>query len=441
MDEEISELNNLAAALPLCAFRVLHSDLPRHSSPPRGMRSSFTSPCHAATLFGTPTFGYTPRSCFPRVDAIMNIPRRTSPSITEIMIPIVALLLLTVNRSFAEELPGTSPLEMEGDIAAQLVDGVDKFLLRELRQSAANREGYFDRDFTSPQAYEESLSPNRERLAKILGVRDPRIPLDSLEFVATTSQPHLIDDTDRYEVHTVRWPVIRHIHGEGIWLVPHREPIADVIAIPDADQTPEMICGLTKGLDPEYQFARQLAENGCRVLVPTLINREYKARNGRATMTSREYLYRSSYELGRHLIGYEVQKVLSCVDFFTQQSASQSRPIGVIGYGEGGMIAMYASALDTRIDATCVSGYFGSRQKIWEQPISRNVFGLLEQFGDAELAAMIVPRKLILDTAGGPTLTLPSEGGAQPFSSLSIEMKSRRNYVGSPESPGLLHPH
>ncbi len=41
---------------------------------------------------------------------------------------------------------------------------------------------------------------------------------------------------------------------------------------------------------------------------------------------------------------------------------------------------MYASALDTRIDACCVSGYFGPREKIWEQPLDRNVFGLLEEF-------------------------------------------------------------
>ena len=43
-------------------------------------------------------------------------------------------------------------------------------------------------------------------------------------------------------------------------------------------------------------------------------------------------------------------------------------------------------ALDARIDAVCVSGYFGPRENVWQEPIYRNVFGLLEQFGDAELA-------------------------------------------------------
>ena len=32
------------------------------------------------------------------------------------------------------------------------------------------------------------------------------------------------------------------------------------------------------------------------------------------TLTNREFLYRSAFELGRHLIGYEVHKVLAAVD-------------------------------------------------------------------------------------------------------------------------------
>ena len=73
--------------------------------------------------------------------------------------------------------------------------------------------------------------------------------------------------------------------------------------------------------------------------------------------------------------------------------------IGVFGYGEGGAIALYAAALDPRIDAVCVSGYFDDRNDVWRQPVDRNVFGLLEQFGDAEVASLVAPRTL--DRRGG----------------------------------------
>ncbi len=312
----------------------------------------------------------------------------------------------------AQAIQGTKPLEIEGDIAAQLVDGVDAFLLSEIERSVIDREKFWHRDFSSPEAYSNSLNENRSRLSYRLGVRDPRIEFDSLEYVSSTSSSQLVHEGEGYKVYAVRWPVIQNMHGEGLWLVPDTEPLANVIAIPDADQTPEMICGLVPGLPSECQFARQLAANGCCVLVPSLISREYKIRNGRSKMTNREFLYRSAFVLGRHLVGYEVQKVLACVDWFRGDASRASQPIGVIGTGEGGMIALYAGALDTRIDSVCVSGFFGDRQGIWNEPISRNVFGLLEEFGDAELASMILPRTLVVDGNGSPTLELPSEGGA-----------------------------
>ena len=319
--------------------------------------------------------------------------------------------ILVADESIAL-LPATEPLKMQGDIAAQLVDGVDKFLLREIDKSVERRAQFWKRDFSSPEAYNKSIEPNRKRLAHILGVRDERVGFDGLEYVSTTAQSHLIGKGDNYKVFAVRWPVLRNVHGEGLLLVPDNEAVADVIAIPDADQTPEMLCGLSEGVPYDSQFARRLAESNCRVLVPTLISREVQARNGRAKMTNREYLYRSAYELGRHLIGYEVQKVLACVDWFEREAGGKDAKIGVVGYGEGGMLALYTGALDTRIDATTVAGYFGPRETIWQEPLSRNVFGLLEQFGDAELALMISPRALFVQDSVAPAVNLPSQGGA-----------------------------
>ena len=316
----------------------------------------------------------------------------------------------------AEPYPGTKPLEAEGDIASQMIDDIDRFLLRKIEASVGQRAQHWKRDYASAEAYNASIEPNRKRLAHILGVRDARIPFDAPELVSTTKQPALVGQGEGYDIFAVRWPAFGNVHGEGLLLVPTQgKPAADVVAIPDADQTPEQLAGLTEGLVPESQFARRLAESGCRVIVPTLISREMKRRappgqSGRANLTNREFIYRSAFELGRHLIGYEVQKVLACVDWFKKESGDAK--IGVVGYGEGGMLALYSGALDTRIDATCVSGYFGSSQRIWEQPLDRNVFGLLQQFGDLELAAMIAPRSIIVEATKGPEVTLPSDGGA-----------------------------
>jgi cephalosporin-C deacetylase-like acetyl esterase len=83
------------------------------------------------------------------------------------------------------------------------------------------------------------------------------------------------------------------------------------------------------------------------------------------------------------------------------------------------LIALYSAALDTRIETTFVSGYFGPREMVWREPIYRNVSGLLREFGDAEIARLVAPRKLwieaaILPAVEGPPAPRPRFAGAAP---------------------------
>src|SRR4051812_27911942 len=138
------------------------------------------------------------------------------------------------------QLAGTEPLTMEGDIAAQMVAGIDKFLLREIELSVERREKYWNRDFSSPEAYNKSIEPNRQRLKKILGVVDERVPFDSPEIAApvgnalrgvpaptggvsegktlaqsaSEGNPLAIGRGQNYEIFAVRWPAVRQVHGE-----------------------------------------------------------------------------------------------------------------------------------------------------------------------------------------------------------------------------------
>ncbi len=312
------------------------------------------------------------------------------------------------STTMADALPGTSKLTLTGDIASQLVDGVDRFLLDQLAGSVAKRARHWNRDFSSAAAYQASVEKNRVELARILGVVDQRPDDTEPNFVAQPSRPPIVGGGAGFDAYAVTWPAFGEVEAAGLLLEPKTgSAVANVVAIPDCQQLPEHIVGLVPGTPPEAQYARRLAESGCRVLVPLLINREEKLAN----LTNREWLYRSAFEMGRGLVGYEVQQVLAAVDWFAGEKLEPSK-IGVMGWGEGAMIALYAAALDPRIDAALVSGYFQSRQKIWQEPLDRNVFGLLDKFGDAELASLVAPRKLIIEACRGPELTLPGGRGA-----------------------------
>jgi dienelactone hydrolase len=342
--------------------------------------------------------------------------------------------------ALGDVLPRTERLTLEGDIASQLVEGVDRFLLSETEKSVERRARRWKRDFSSGESYQQSVEPNRRRLAAIIGAVDERVPCDDFDFSGGMRdwgpRAQLVaGEEPRVLVFPVRWPVVRGVHGEGLLLLPcdpsprsgtlvdalvRRADLAgDVIVIPDAGQTPEMLAGLARGLTPEQQFALRLAERGCRVLVPALIDRGTTlsatvAGQHRTKLSHREFLYRPAFELGRHIIGYEVLRVLAAVDIFRRQSSGEKRRLVVVGYGEGGLIGFYSAALDTRIDAASISGYFGSRQRLWEEPIDRNVFGLLDEFGDAEIASLIAPRTLIVEAAKAPEVVVPPGTGGAP---------------------------
>ncbi len=308
-----------------------------------------------------------------------------------------------------QPLEGTAKLDWSGDIASRLVDSVDRFLLHEIEKSVELRARYWHRDFSAAEKYQASIEPNRKRLAHVLGVRDPRPVEVRFTWVTTLDALTDVQAKEGFRAVAVRWPAFHDVHGEGILLLPPEgKPRALVVAIPDADQWPETLAGLSDA-PAEAAFARRLADSGCMVVVPALINRAVTHRK----LSNREFLYRAAFEMGRHIIGYEVQKVLAAVAALRAAGGLDAR-VGVIGWGEGGLLALYAAAVETQIDAVCVSGYFDSRQNLWQEPLYRNVFGLLEQFGDAEIASMIAPRPLFVEAAKGPEVVVPPGTGGGP---------------------------
>jgi dienelactone hydrolase len=300
-----------------------------------------------------------------------------------------------------EVLPGTEPLTEARPLDEVMVAGIDRFALREIDRAASQRESRWELDESSPAARTNSLEAFRQKFCERIGVVDSRVEARGIELIATVDRTSFVATNDDFEIHAVRWPVLDGIDAEGLFLRPKEEPIARVIALPDADWTPEMISALE--VCPT-QFAAELAALRCEVLIPTLVNRDHRfSRNesiGRSTnLTHREFIYRQAFELGRHVIGYEVQKVLAAVDQFEHRNSTTQHdlPIGVFGVSEGGLLALYSGAIDPRLDCVVVSGYFDAREKVWREPIYRNVWGLLTDFGDAELAAMVAPRLLYVE--------------------------------------------
>jgi dienelactone hydrolase len=337
----------------------------------------------------------------------------------------LAFALLSGGIRAADPLPGTKPLTEEGDLAAKMIAGMHKYLDRELAASPKKRDELWKADLATKESLAKSLPAKRERLRKILGVVDERVK-PNLEYLTGPGKTSLLAEIDGCKIHAVRWAVLSGIDAEGLLIEPKGKPKANVISIPHADQLPEELAGLTKGDD----FALRIARHGCRVLVPTLIDRNDdlsgNAKLKRQTnIPHREFIYRMAYEMGRTLVGYEVQKVLTGVDWFRAQDADSK--VGVIGYGDGGVIALYAAALDERIAGVQVAASFGQRESLHAEPIDRNAWGLLKEFGDAELGWMIAPRTLSI-SADAPAIRWagPKNGRQAAPGQLAIVQETHR---------------
>ncbi|HEX2750736.1 MAG TPA: hypothetical protein VHM91_22215, partial [Verrucomicrobiales bacterium] len=327
-------------------------------------------------------------------------------------------------NSGAEPLPGTQPLTEEGDLAAKMVQGIHRFLERETGEVTKARESLWKLDATSPEAWEKSIEQKRIRLRQLLGIVDTRSKPEMLLQTPGLSVKDLFADGGSREIAArmetgtvisrVEWAVFRALKAEGLLTDGSSEKTAFIV-IPDCGFTAEQSFGMEKGIPPETQWANRLGGIGHPVIAMTLPSRRPGPLmpGGRQPMYSqREVLWRAGFEMGRTLVGYEVQKVLAAVDWLCAEDPK--RKVGIIGTGDGGLIALLAAALDPRIESTGLEGSFGPMEEQWREPIDLTVFGLLKEFGAAELLAMISPRAVVIRNAGRHIVNYTGEGGGAP---------------------------
>ena len=310
-----------------------------------------------------------------------------------------AILLLSLLPAFSAELPGTAPWEFPDDIAAEQYTELYGYFERRISEAARDRERSWDGDDLRTVA-----SSKRPLFREMIGAVD--------EFMVPNPSEILVGESDSYRTSLVSWPILRLgtkgptggfsgalVHEYGVLMVPKapgRHPA--VIAIADADRSAADIAGLTQNVPSETQYALQLAEAGFIVFAPFFVQRRAFSE---PWTDDRNWLFRLGYQVGRHLIGSEVQQISSAVDYLVTRPAVDPFRIGVAGAGQGGLTALYAAAHDTRLRVALVSGYFDRRDRAFEEPEDRTLWRHLLQFGDAEVAAMIADRPLLID-GGGP---------------------------------------
>lgn len=299
---------------------------------------------------------------------------------------------------------------------------MDRYFTSRIADAKAVRADYWKRlDFSSLPNYERSIAPYRSDWARYLGVPDSgTAPLNVKQ--------EKVAEFPTYTAYRVWFDVVPGVQSYGILLVPKhpkgRKPA--LVCLHGHQGTPEGIAGfypeqlLSKSI---YRvFGRTAVERGYVAWCPFLMgyySEEHEPKDGPAAQ-GRDILNKKAMITGRTLMGLEVAKLRRGVDFLQTLPDVDPQRIGIYGLSKGGHYTLYTAALEPRLKAAVVSGWFNDRAKKLLAPragpgmffityIHRDEYflpDLLDRFGDAELGWMIAPRPLMIENGTKDTAVL-----------------------------------
>jgi dienelactone hydrolase len=290
---------------------------------------------------------------------------------------------------------------------------MDEYLTRLVHEADRERERYWSKlDISSVAAYQKTIEAYRRAWSEFLSVPDTRsVPLKA--------KRELVKQFETYTAHRVWIDTLPGVQAYGILLVPKKNvgKRAAVIALHGHRGTPEIVTGM---YDPEYlknsayrEFGRTLVERGYIVWAPYIFStysEEDKPAEGPGAM-GRDILQKKALITGRTIMGLEAAKLKRGIDFLGSLPEVDPERIGMYGLSKGGHYTLYTAALDTRIKAAVVSGWFNQRtRKLLAEKDGPGMFfithihrseyylkDLLNRFGDAELGWLIAPRPLLIE--------------------------------------------
>lgn len=315
----------------------------------------------------------------------------------------------------ADVLPGTDRLELVEPLHAVMVEGIGKFAERELDAARKNRSAPW---LTAPDP-EAAKAAARERLREAVGARDLLATVFRNGFIHVQSNPDLPAPAASEQGVTrflSRWDVSEGLTGEG-WIFNAIPSFFD--AQREQQKNPPIILLLATPEQIQHEnwrLPKLISSTGATVISPVLVGTKTDLSGHpdirQTNLTHREYLYRLGFNLGRHPVGYDIERTLTSLQLLKSnfKKSGQTRKIILVGTGDGAVVAQNVAAIAPElIDAVVLHGDFGPPEVVWQEPISRNVFGQLTNFGDAELASLMLPAHVVIEAGQLPDGDSPPE--------------------------------
>jgi len=257
----------------------------------------------------------------------------------------------------------------------------------------------WNRDYTSPEAYEASVAANRKRWIEMLG---------GWPWARCDLQPRRekLDENEHFTTERVWLKVLEYEGGsveiDALLLTPQdiTSPRPVILAQHGLGCSPEIVCGFLEREGEYHRFGARLARRGYVVIAPRMVVFHEKRRP----------LYRKARLMGENLIGAEMFSLSRVLDFVLDLDEVDPKRVGMYGLSQGGMSSLFFPASDPRVKATVISAYFNLRAHKMVRSGGENytayidspeedkfLQGQLLEFSDADIASLICPRAVMVE--------------------------------------------
>lgn len=262
----------------------------------------------------------------------------------------------------------------------------------------------------------------RARLRDLLGAAPDSVPLalETVEQVdcGSYAREKLVFDTEPTmsvpayllvpHERTAPGPAVLAIHGHG----PGK---SEVVGLDDA---------ASRDAIAEHQgdYAHQLARRGYVVLAPDL-----RCFGERADWQPEDRYHCDvnlvhAYAAGENPLAQNLWDLARALDVLEQHPLVDPERIGAVGLSYGGTCALFLAALDDRVHAAVVSGYFSSLRAAhrvpWNLCGSQVLAGMLGTLEHVDLGALVAPRPLLVES-GSDDLLFPQAVAREELTKLA----------------------
>ena len=246
----------------------------------------------------------------------------------------------------------------------------------------------------------------RAKLIELMGGFPERVPLEA---EVLESQ-----DMGSYTRETLVFQTRRNLTAYGYLLLPKERvgPLPAMVCVPGHGRGVDDIVGIEADGTQRNEktgyakdFAIQAVEHGYATLAIEPLGfghrRDEAARASGPGQNSCRPAAGAAMLFGETMVGWRVWDVIRAIDYLETRAEVDGERVGVMGISGGGTVSLFAAAVDGRINAAMVSGYFNTfRDSIvsLSHCLDNYVPGLLRYMEMYDVAGLIAPRALFVES-------------------------------------------